>query len=305
MPRKENNVAPLADSLARRNKLLLSAVACAVLVAPIIFVVANVAARSRSERQDHSAPEEQAQSQPAPQSAGKLSFDVVSIKLWQPNQPLPRMITGLRFHTMSIYAQCTDLQSLVRYAYHLTLAVPAKGLPDWASAQCGASNSFTFEATMPPEINEEQSRLMMQSALEDRFKMQIHWEKKEMQVLAMVIAPGGFKEKPYDPKVVVTFKPGSVNCPEDDQGCGMSFGRSTMARLADILGIGLGRPVIDKTGLTEEYPLNFMWANPKAETSSLPSLTTVLREKFGLLLKSETAMVDILVIDHVERPSPN
>jgi uncharacterized protein (TIGR03435 family) len=299
MPRKENNVSPPADSLARRSKLLPIAVACAALVASIIFGVANIAARSRSERQDHSG------QQSPPQTAGKLSFDVVSIKLWQPNQPLPRMVTGLRFHTMSIYSQCTDLQSLVRYAYQLKLAVPAKGLPDWASAQCGTSNSFTFEATMPPEINEEQSRLMMQSMLEDRFKMQVHWEKKEMQVLAMVIAPGGFKEKPYDPNVVVTFKPGSVNCPEDDQGCGMSFGRSTMAQMANILGIHVGRPVIDKTGLTEEYPTNFMWANPKAETSSLPSLTTVLREKFGLLLKPETAMVDILVIDHVEKPSPN
>ena len=59
------------------------------------------------------------------------------------------------------------------------------------------------------------------------------------------------------------------------------------------------------TFFTDTYETNFMFANDKAEASSLPSLPTVLREKFGLLLKPQTAPVDVLVIDHVEKPSPN
>jgi uncharacterized protein (TIGR03435 family) len=242
-----------------------------------------------------------AQYQLSPQPTQKLSFDVASVKEWQPKQPLPAIAIGVRFSKGSIYAPCSDLWALLRYAYQLTLAAPITGLPNWAKAQCGP-NTFSIDATMPYEATEDQSRQMMQSLLEDRFKMRIHWEKKEMQVLALTIGPDGFKGKVFDPK---TTKPVTFTCPEDDQGCGMSYGSSTMSQLANRLGFSTGRPVIDKTGLTDRYETNYMYANDKAEASSLPSLPTVLREKFGLLLKPQTASVDVLVLDHVEKPSPN
>jgi uncharacterized protein (TIGR03435 family) len=142
----------------------------------------------------------------------------------------------------------------------------------------------------------------MQSLLEDRFKMRVHWEKKDMKVLILTIAPGGFKGKIYDPK---TYKAVTLTCPDDDSGCGQSFGRSTVSDLANRLGSIMGSVILDKTGLTDTYETNFMYASDKAEASSLPSLSTVLREKFGLLLKPQTAPVDVLIIDHVEKPSPN
>ena len=233
----------------------------------------------------------------------KLAFEVASIKEWQPNQPLPRIAIGIRYSKGSVYAPCSDLWAIVRYAYHLAAAAPMTGLPNWAKAQCGP-NTFSIDATMPLETTEDQARQMMQSLLEDRFKMRVHWEKKDMQVLILTIAPGGFRGKPYDPK---TSKPVSQTCPEDDPGCGMSFGRTTMSDLANRLGFMMGSLIIDKTGLTDTYETNFMYASDKAEAeaSSLPSLPTVLREKFGLVLKPQTAPVDVLVIDHVEKPSPN
>jgi uncharacterized protein (TIGR03435 family) len=234
-------------------------------------------------------------------SDDKLNFDVVSVKPWQPNQPVPRVAIGVRYSPGSVYAPCSDLWALVRYAYQLTLATPITGLPNWAKAQCGP-NTFSVDATMPPETTQDQSRQMMQNLLEDRFKMRVHWEKKEMQVFFLVIAPGGFKGKLFDPK---TAKPVSLTCPEDDPGCGKSFGSSTISQLANFLSISVGRPIIDKTGLTGTYVTNLIWANDRTETSSLPSLPTVLRETFGLLLKPQTAPVDVLVVDHVERPSPN
>jgi uncharacterized protein (TIGR03435 family) len=236
-----------------------------------------------------------------PPTTQKLSFDVASIKEWQPNQPLPRVAIGIRFSKGSVYAPCSDLWFIVHYAYHLSLASPISGLPDWAKVQCGP-NAFSVDATMPLETIEDQARQMMQTLLEDRFKMRIHWEKKDIKVLILTIAPGGFKGKIYDPK---TFKSVSQTCPEDDPGCGMSFGRTTMSDLANRLSFMMGSLIIDKTGLTDTYETNFMWASDKAETSSLPSLPTVLREKFGLLLKPQSAPVDVLVIDHVEKPSSN
>jgi len=238
-----------------------------------------------------------------PPATQKLSFDVDSIKEWQPNQPLPRIATGIRFSKGSVYAPCSDLWSIVRYAYHLSAASPITGLPSWAQAQCGP-NTFSIDATMPLETTEDQARQMMQSLLEDRFKMRIHWEKKDMKVLILTIASGGFKGKVYDPK---TYKSVTLNCPDDDPFCSKFYGRTTISRIANVLSrpdVGL---IIDNTGINDEhqYEANFMWASDQAEASSLPSLSTVLREKFGLLLKSQIAPVDVLVIDHVEKPSPN
>ena len=266
-------------------KLFLTSLTFALLIATILFSTANAAV----------------QSIPATQPNQKLTFDVASIKSWQTNQPLPKIAMGVRFSSGSVYAPCSDLWALLRYAYQLTFAAPVTGLPDWAKAQCGP-NTFSIDATMPYETTQDQSRQMMQSLLEDRFKMRVHWEKKEMQVLVLTIAQGGFKGKVFDPK---TSKFVSLTCPEDDPGCPQIHGSPTISELANFLSFPAGRPVIDKTGLTDRYETNFMYASDKAEASSLPSLPTVLREKFGLLLKPQTALVDVLVVDHVEKPSPN
>ncbi len=68
----------------------------------------------------------------------------------------------------------------------------------------------------------------------------------------------------------------------------------------------LGRPVIDKTGLSGTYYFGLLrWAGDDGVGSSLPSLPALLREEFGLELKAETGAVPILVIDHVEKPVAN
>jgi uncharacterized protein (TIGR03435 family) len=87
----------------------------------------------------------------------------------------------------------------------------------------------------------------------------------------------------------------------------MFRGRATISQFSKFLITPDGLLIIDETGIADdrEYETNFMWASDKAEASSLPSLSTVLREKFGLLLKPQTAPVDVLVIDHVEKPTPN
>lgn len=236
------------------------------------------------------------------QSDQALHFEAASVKPWKPDQQLPRIAEGLRFSPGSIYAPCADLRSLVHYAYHLTPSVPVMGLPNWGVAGCGHPNTFRVEATMPPEITEDQSRQMMQHLLEDRFKLRAHWEKKEMPVFFLVVGPAGFKGKPYDPKTAVHV---SLNCPEDDPGCSKHYGSGTISGMADMLSFSAGRPVIDKTGISGRYALDFMWASESAETSPLPSLPTALREAFGLQLKPDRALLDVLVIDHVEKPSPN
>jgi bla regulator protein blaR1 len=88
----------------------------------------------------------------------------------------------------------------------------------------------------------------------------------------------------------------------------------TMETIAESLGADeyIDRPVVDRTGLTESFDFTVEWntklqdlsVHPQPDESGL-SLFEALREQLGLRLKPENGPVDILVIDHVERPSPN
>ena len=65
----------------------------------------------------------------------------------------------------------------------------------------------------------------------------------------------------------------------------------------------IGRPVLDKTGLTGNYELRLNYS--PTDSGDMPSLPTALREQLGLMLESIQAPTPVLVIDHIERPTPN
>jgi uncharacterized protein (TIGR03435 family) len=238
------------------------------------------------------------QIQPAP-----LSFDVASIKARDPQIPLG--LVGLQRLPGRLTSRCVSLKSLVFYAYGLTLSSPIGGLPGWADAPCidgTASDTYEVQATMPPDTTDAQAREMMQTLLADRFKLTVHRETRDLPVFALVIAQGGFKLKPSDPK---DDPPGFIQCPPDDPQCRVFGGGSgPISDLAGLVSLSVGRPVVDKTGLSGTYRLDLRWAGD-ALNSSLPSLPTALRETFGLELKPDTGPVQVLVIDHAEKPSAN
>ena len=92
-------------------------------------------------------------------------------------------------------------------------------------------------------------------------------------------------------------------------------GHMTMASLAMTLRGMAGRVVVDKTGLKGYYTLVLEsaptapgpggGAGPAATPSELPSVFTALQEQLGLKLVSSRAPVEVLVIDHIERPTPD
>jgi bla regulator protein BlaR1 len=282
----------VAGNLNLARKLALALIATTALAAPILVGVIG-------------APTLRAQSQ----SAGKLSFEVASIKEWVDGKgPADLINVGLERSGDRIISRCTNLAALLSYAYHLTMSVPVTGIPSWGRGGCGRTyeNTFAIEATMPPGTTEEQSRLMMQTLLQDRFKLEAHWEKKDMPIFALVIGKGGFKLQPSDPAKDAPIPPHSIGCPPEDPGChNIVAGSGPLSALASLLSRSAGRPVIDQTGLTGTYNTDLTWAGDTATDSPLPSLPAALREKFGLELKPEVGPVNILVIDHVEKPSPN
>ena len=160
-------------------------------------------------------------------------------------------------------------------------------------------------------------RLMLQSLLEDRFKLRVHRETRMEQVYELVVAKGGPKLKP-------SAGPGA----DGRQGIfargfgGLAVTNQPIQSLAGILSQRLGRSVIDKTGLSGKYDfeLSFMpevspgdlelFGPPPPEAlppadSGLPSIFTALQDQIGLKLESARGPVEVLVIDHVEEPSGN
>ena len=275
-----------------RRKFWLGTFALACFAVPIAFGQAN-------------AP----QNQPTSRSSGKASFEVASIKEWTDGKgPVGGGRSGLQFSGERIFSNCANLNVLLSYAYHLTLAVPRTGVPSWGKGACGGdyANTFAIEVTMPAGTTDEQSRQMMQNLLLDRFKLEAHWETKDMPIFALVIGKGGFKLQPSDPAKDPPRKPGSIGCPPEDPGCHSIAGASgPISDLAGLLSLFAGRPVIDQTGLTGNYNIDVKWAGETTTDSPLPSLPAALQEKFGFELKSQTGPVNVLVIDHVERPTPN
>jgi uncharacterized protein (TIGR03435 family) len=156
---------------------------------------------------------------------------------------------------------------------------------------------------------------MLQALLADRFKLTIHRETKNLPIYSLVIAKGGSKlqEAHLDGR------------PEDHM---IRVGRGELTapgiRLEDfahILTQQTGRTVVDNTGLKGHYDLKFHWTpdqgeafdgpggstSPESSISSdmPPSIFTAIQEQLGLKLESRKGPVEILVIDHVEKPSEN
>ncbi len=192
--------------------------------------------------------------------------------------------------------------------------------------------------TMSPNDRSRRVRLMLQALLRDRLHMKIHVETRELPVYALVVAKGGPKLKPTAPPDStpepqthdVTQPQGTPgNPPRPPKGMHWSMGSSsqwahmnvsggTMGELAAAL-TGReesgGRLVIDRTGLTGSYDWYLAWTPPQAEMDSkangsshapdAPGLFTALREQLGLRLESQKGPVQVVVIDHLEPPTPN
>ena len=87
-------------------------------------------------------------------------------------------------------------------------------------------------------------------------------------------------------------------------------GGGTMEMLARLLRPTAGRPVIDKTGLKGSYRMTlpfslFTARGPETAGDSAPSIFTALQEQLGLKLESSRALREVLVVDHIERPTEN
>lgn len=232
------------------------------------------------------------------------SFEVVSIK---PSKAWHRPIVSPVSYSVSVTAL-----GLIYDAYGPLLPGQISGWTGWST-----SEMFNVDAKvdgksaaalqkLPPKERARERQLMLQSLLADRFNLKVHHGTKVLPVYELVVAKGGSKMK----------KSHAAESNANSTG-GLEAKGMPMADLARLLTMICNRFVIDKTELPGKYDFDLRWTpgglpdmpegtrQSGPEKFSGPSIFTALREQLGLKLKSAKDPVEILVIDHIQRPTPN
>jgi uncharacterized protein (TIGR03435 family) len=234
------------------------------------------------------------------------AFEVATIKPARPDEQGKGFgIRGRRFSTIN-----TSLNDLIAFSYGLH-ARQITGGPAWAE-----SDRFDIVAEPDGEgqPSEKQWKTMVQKLLADRFQLVFHHDKKDLSVYTILVAKTG-------PKLTK-----STRDPNGLPGLGLRglgalvVSNGTIADFASLMGnTALDRPVVDQTGLPGRYDFTLNWTPdesqfasfgvkippPPATTEPPPDLFTAIQQQLGLKLDAVKAPTDVLVLDHVAKPSEN
>ncbi len=258
------------------------------------------------------------------------SFEVASIK------PVATTVTGrhLCFPESPVRYRCTGVTVSM-------IVMQAYGLKSYQFTPYDSlSTQYDVDATGPEGSTPEQMNFMLRSLLAERFKMTSHFEKREMPVYELTVATGGPKLKEPSPRTseaqrprvredqlardadgfpIRPPQPGSMGI-DRANGLGRIVGCArSLSPLVDYLSQRFQIPVIDSTGLASEndYALTFSLASvnegllaaapgaTSAPEGSGPTIFAALERQLGLTLRKTKGMIDVFVIDHVEKPTGN
>jgi uncharacterized protein (TIGR03435 family) len=159
--------------------------------------------------------------------------------------------------------------------------------------------------------------LMVQSLLASRLAMKAHFETRERPAFILTVAKGGPKLHFVNSEDCVPRNPTKANPPEGLNYCGNNLvsrdgaWRATHINMKGVTGIlsrRLRGPVIDRTGIKGTFDIELQWADnsPAANPDDPPpSISAIVKENLGLELKAGRGPVEVLVIDHIERPTGN
>jgi uncharacterized protein (TIGR03435 family) len=164
------------------------------------------------------------------------------------------------------------------------------------------SERYDISAKAASLLPDDKMMPMLQTLLEDRFKLALHRETKELPVYVLLAGKNGTK-----------LREAKGNGPSPDikeRGSGhLAAHRMSMPQFANYLAARMDRPVLDLTDLKGHFEITLDWtSNDMAATDSTasPSIFTAVQEKLGLRLEARKAPSEILVIDHVEKvPTEN
>jgi uncharacterized protein (TIGR03435 family) len=276
---------------------------------------------------------------PAPPGAPpdpNARYEVVAIKAVDGGSMMMRILPGrLEYNGMPIGILLR--QALQKPDYQIV------GTPGWINTE-----RYTITATAPEGTPPTAMTVMMLNLLKDRFHLTTHLETREQPIFNLVMARSDgrlgpdLKPTPAECQATIAERlaaskaaaergappplPSSFPDPNDPLPCGyvrMGPGLATgsgrtIAQILPTLADLVGRPVIDKTGLTGLYDYTLKFAPtgrgagpfatlpgppPPPDDPDAPGLTTAVQEQLGLRLESTRGPVEIVVIDTLEKPT--
>lgn len=256
--------------------------------------------------------------------AQERQFDVVSVKKHAPFDLVPPLfdLRGVPGGRVTIRAM--SLLDIIQFVYpEFSRDHQVEGGPDWL-----VSDRFdieaTFEAGSVPAVDRSTMKVppsllsMLRAMLADRFTLKVHQETKEIPIYALVLAR-------KDGRLGPRLKRSAIDCMVPGSATSEKCGFRTDPTTGLMTSVGMniemlaswlelivrsdggralqrgGRPIEDMTGLTG--PFDFTYEARRSPDG--PSIFTTIQDDYGLRLEPRTGMASILVIDHVEQPTPN
>lgn len=262
---------------------------------------------------------------PAPQPPPKPmaanadpSFEVATIK---PNDSGATSMQALILRGRNFMTRASSLGDLIAFAYQVQ-AKQIVNAPDWIY-----KDRYDIAAVPDQEgsPNPEQVRIMIRKLLTERFKLTFHHDQRDLSAYTLSVGKGGQKLDPTQSKSTL---PGLFFRPAPN---GVSIGvmNASIGDFTEFLQSQvLDRPVVDKTALTGRYDFQCTFTpddsqfgghppqvapaaasseknTADAAVAAAPSLYEAMQEQLGLKLAAEKTSVDVIAIDHVEKPSAN
>jgi uncharacterized protein (TIGR03435 family) len=270
-----------------------------------------------------------------------LKFDVASVR---PSAPGLRSIGIGRPVNDTVRGVRATVRQLVAYAYNLDPLgrhdpEPVGG-PEWAG-----EDQFDIQAKGSAELSFADAREMVFSLLVDRFRLRVHTERRELPVYALTLAKSdgelgrGLRRSAIDCSAFSTtlaitgqlaraktvgpmcgLNTGGapaiaqfLGVPNDQpRGTRVSRGTATIAELVTAIASSpeIDRKVVDRTGLSGTFDIDLRWVPVRsgslvAAPIDVLSIFTAVQEQLGLKLVSQREPLEVVVIDAVERPTPD
>jgi uncharacterized protein (TIGR03435 family) len=235
--------------------------------------------------------------------------DVATIK---PNDSGAMSMQVLTFRGRNLITVNSSLADLMMFAYGVQMK-QIIGAPDWIQRD-------RYDVNATPDVEgtptADQVRIMIRKLLADRFQLKFHHDKRELSAFVLTVGKDGSKLKPAQPN-------GNLH------GVGMQSARTGALMFANnapisaftsfLQSLVLDRPVVDQTGLTGRYDMTVTFTlddslfnghppafpKPADGVEPAPNLFEAIQQQLGLKLTAEKIQVDVLAIDHVEKPSAN
>jgi uncharacterized protein (TIGR03435 family) len=214
------------------------------------------------------------------------------------------------------------LRAIIQLAYGIGQPSKVINAPNWI-----VTERYDITARASDRVKQGEIGRMLQALLKDRFSLVTHKETREVTAYVLTMArPDG---KPGPQLHVSTAECADLadgTAPKDAVRCGPRPGGpgklilvgSPISLAVNLLSLMLQRPVVDKTGLTGKYDLEVSFAPllnnpagfgaeaaPQAADPAGPSIFTAFQEQLGIKIDSSKTQEEVLVIDHVERPTEN